>query len=122
MHTEDFPGVFLPSCYGELSNADIEKLDAAVAARSQQLILVPLGPREVEEAVLSFEELLACDSLCAELEDIQAAIADQAKVGAGGDGEAGVEEGRVLDAVRVETLGPELEHGGRPEISNALYT
>ena len=45
-------------------------------------------------------------------QDVEASIADEAKVCSCGNGYARVEEGRVFDAVAIEALSAKLEHGG----------
>lgn len=69
-----------------------------------------LRPGNVEQAVLSFEELLAGDALGGEIEGVEATVADEAEVGAAADGDARVEEGGVFDAVGIEARGAEFEH------------
>lgn len=54
---------------------------------------------------------LSDDAVGRQAQYVDPPIADEAKVGGRCDGEAGVEEGRVLDAVPVEALGAKLEHG-----------
>lgn len=55
MYGEDFPLVFLPGAHGEVVEADVEQLDGAVAGGYNRLVLVRLGPRDVEERVLRVE-------------------------------------------------------------------
>jgi len=50
------------------------------------------------------------DPVGRELEDVQPPIAHEAKVRRRRDGEAVVEEGRVLDRAAVEALGAKLQH------------
>lgn len=56
--------------------------------------------------------LFYLDALRRERERIEAPVADDAKVGGRGDGDARVVVGRVLDRVGVEPWGAKLEHGG----------
>lgn len=83
MYRENLSRMLLPACYGKLGQVDIKKLYAAIAARGEELVLVGFGPCSVEEAVLGFEELFADDALRCQVEDEEAAIAYEAKVGAG---------------------------------------
>lgn len=53
---------------------------------------------------------LSDDAVGRQAQYIESSIAYKAKVGGCSDCYAGVEEGRVLDTVAVETLSPELEH------------
>lgn len=54
---------------------------------------------------------LGDDAVGCEPENVQSAVPDEAEVGGAGDGYARIEERRVLDAIAVEALGPELQHG-----------
>ena len=47
--------MLLPRLHGELVDADVEQLDGAVAGGHEDLVLVRLGPGEVEEGVLGVE-------------------------------------------------------------------
>ena len=111
LHGKDLASVLLPGRDGEAVHADVEELDAAVAARGQELVLVRLAPRRVEEAVLRFEILFYLDPGGGQVEDEEAPVADEAEVCACRDAEAVVEEGGVFYGVGVEALGAEFEHG-----------
>lgn len=68
--------------------------------------------------------LLNLDALRREAQGEETAIAHDAKVGRGGDGDAGVVVGRVLDGVGVVALSAELKHcshggGGRGRCEGA---
>lgn len=110
MHAEDLAAVLLPTRDGEVGEADVEELDAAIAAGGQELVFMRFGPGRVEEAVLGFEELLADDAAVRQVENEEPAIAYETKVCAGADAQAAVEEGRVFYGVRVEACGAKLEH------------
>lgn len=53
---------------------------------------------------------LGSDAARGEGEDIEAAVADEAEVGGGGAGDAGVVEGGVFDGVAVEAFRAVVEH------------
>lgn len=74
--------MLLPARNRELSNANVEQLDASITSGSKQLVLMLLGPGQVEETVLGFEELLADDPFCGQVEDEQPAITNESKIGA----------------------------------------
>lgn len=108
---EDLSAVFRPAGNGELAEIDVEEFDATISAGSQELILVGFRPSCVEQTVLSLEELLADNAAVRQVEDEEAAIAYQTEVGTSAYTQPTVEEGRVLDGVRVEACRPKLEHG-----------
>ena len=60
MHGEYFSHVLFPGLNGELIDADVEELNGAIAGSYQDLVLVRLGPGEVEEGVLRVEPLALC--------------------------------------------------------------
>lgn len=53
---------------------------------------------------------LGDDAIGCQAKNVESSIAYQAEVGRGSDGDAGVKERGVFDAVTVEALGAELEH------------
>ena len=55
MHGEDFAGVLLPRGDGVRGHIDVEEFYGAVAAGSQELVLVGFGPGAVEEGILGVE-------------------------------------------------------------------
>lgn len=114
MGAEHLSAMFLPSRNRKLADADIEELDAPVAACGQELILMLFGPGKVEEAILCFEVLFTCDAVGGQIENIETSISNETKVGAARDGDTGVEEGRVFYGVGIKALGAKFEHfGGR---------
>ena len=50
------------------------------------------------------------DPLRGEAKDVQTTVANETEVCRGGDGDARVEERRILDGVAIEALGTKLEH------------
>jgi hypothetical protein len=96
-HAKDFAIVLLPVLDGKVVECAIEELDAAVAGGGENLVLVDLGPGEVVEGVLGCEPKIVSlvpgdlyqkrlplgrdDAVWRQFEDIQAAIANEAKVG-----------------------------------------
>jgi hypothetical protein len=113
VHGEDLAAMLVPRLHGELGQGDVEELDGAVAARRQQLVLVRLRPCRVEQRVLRVEPFLRNDAGLGQPQHVHAPVADEPKVGRRRDGDARVEEGRVLDAVAVVALRAVFEHGGR---------
>jgi hypothetical protein len=118
---------------GELIYAEVEELERAIATGDDELVLVDLGPGEVIEGIVGIEpggahasatghvgggmetwggplRLLDLDALRGQAKGEEASVADDAKVGRGGDGDARVVVGRVLDGVGIVALGAELEH------------
>ena len=97
MHAEYLSSMLLPACYWELGScsiqADIKELDAPVSACCEELVLMLLAPRQIEQAVLRLEVFLANDAVGREVEVVEASVAYEAEVCAGADGEARVEEG-----------------------------
>ncbi|KAB8345884.1 hypothetical protein FH972_022939 [Carpinus fangiana] len=112
MHAVDLAAVGAPLGDGELGDADVVELDGAVARGCEQLVLVRLGPGEVVEGVLGVEVLLLLDTLGGQAEDVEPAVADDAKVLAGGHGHAAVIEGRVFGCKALEAGGAEFKHDG----------
>lgn len=55
MYAEDFAVVFSPVLDGEIVQIAVEELDAAIARRSQDLVLVDFRPGKVVEGVLGGE-------------------------------------------------------------------
>ena len=55
MHRENFSCVLLPGADGEVVQGDIEEFYTAVATGGEDLVLVGLGPRGIEEGILGVE-------------------------------------------------------------------
>ena len=55
MYGEDLSVVLLPALYGELIQSDVEELDGAITGCYEALVLVGLGPGEIEEGILRVE-------------------------------------------------------------------
>lgn len=91
-------------------NAHVEELDGAIAACHQHLTLIDLGPSQVVQGIVGVKSLLDLNASGCQSQGKQTAIADDAKVGSRGDGDAVVIVGRVFHGIRVEALGAELEH------------
>jgi hypothetical protein len=78
-----------------------------------------LRPRQIEQAILSFEELFASDAIRCEIKGIETAVSNETEIGSTTYSEAGVEEGRIFDAVGVEAGSTKLEHVGEvPSITS----
>lgn len=52
MYCEDFSVVLFPRLNGKFIETDIEELNGAITGGDEALVLVGLGPGEIEEGVL----------------------------------------------------------------------
>lgn len=55
VYSEDFSIMLFPALNRELVKPNVEELDGAITGRYQALVLVGLGPGEIEEGVLRVE-------------------------------------------------------------------
>ena len=111
MHREHLPLMLLPRPNRKLIQRHIEQLDRTIARRSENLVLVRLGPRDVKEGILRVETrrlprsarhlehdggqslgwlgdyllFLGDDALGGQVQDIESSVTDEAKICRGGD-------------------------------------
>lgn len=90
---------------------EVVELDGAVGDGGDEEGVVGLGPGDVVDAVGGVEGGNFGDGSGGEVEDVEAAVAEDAEVLGGGDGEAVLVEGAEFDGVAVEG-GFEDGHGG----------
>jgi hypothetical protein len=133
VHRKDLTRMLLPRLHRELGEVEIEELDGTITAGGEELVLIGLGPRDVEERVLGVEPgeralsgcvhtYCACDdgeesapflghnTVQRQAQYVHPSISNKAKVGRCRDGNAGVEEWRVFDTVAVVALRAVFEH------------
>lgn len=119
-------------------DAEVEQLDGAITAGGKQLVLVDFGPCQVVQCVICVEakeglvsdsiheqeanskeggsvRLLYLDSSRRQAERKETAIADNAKVGGGGNSHSVVIIWGVLDGIRIESPCSELKHSSHVE-------
>ena len=70
-------------------------------------------PLRKERGAVGRVPLLRDNALGGQAEDVESPIAYEAEVGGGGDGDARVEERRILYGVAIEALGAVFEHTGK---------
>lgn len=95
----------LPGSCPSGSRRNIKQLDIPIPVRRHYMVLVHFRPCQIKESVLGVEHCLGLDrALGGQVQDVEAPVSDQPKVGSRGNCDFGVKEGRVLDGVAVEPL------------------